>query len=111
MADEDYSAIWDYALDDDDVTSQQEQILCNIKENMLNGGVFEKPIYSPSVTFTTNHATDSYRALLLWKESKVAIFATHDDNLSASIANGSAWKCMYIDEITDISQFLRAIEV
>lgn len=111
MADEDYSAIWDYALDDDDVTSLQEQVLCNIKENMLNGGVFEKPIYSPSVTFTTSHESNSYRALLLWRESKVAIFATHDDNLSASIANGSAWKCMYIDEITDISQFLRAIEV
>ena len=111
MADEDYGAIWDYALDDDDVNSQQEQILCNLKDQMLIGGVFEKPIYSPSVTFTTNHSTDSHRALLLWKNSKVAIFAAHDDNLSALIANGSVWKCMYIDEITDVGQFLRAIEV
>ena len=73
--------------------------------------IFEKPIYSPSVTFTTNHSTDSHRALLLWKNSKVAIFAAHDDNLSALIANGSVWKCIYIDEITDVGQFLRAIEV
>ena len=111
MEDEEYSAIWDYALDDDDVTPDQERILDSIKEKMLIGGVFEKPIYSPNITFTTNHVANSYRALLLWKNSKVAIFSSYDENLSAMIANSPSWKCMYIDEITDVNLFLRAIEV
>ena len=111
MVDEEYSSIWDYALDDDDVTSNQENIICNIKTKLLIGGVYEKPIYAPNVTLATPQSTKSFRALMLWQNSKVVLFAADDDELRAMLANGSEWNCLFVEDISDVDAFLRLIEV
>ena len=111
MVDEDYSSIWDYALDDDDVDASQEDIIRSIKSKLLEGRVYEKPFYSPNVSFAASHATKSFRALLLWKNSKVILFAADDDDLRSMIENGSEWKCLFVDDIDDVDAFLRSIEV
>lgn len=110
MADEDYESIWDYALEDDDVSTNQEEILRSIKQKMLTGGIFEKPIYAPTVTFLADREIGSFKALLLWKKKKVALFAAHDDALSIYMECGSEWNCLYIDDVTDIDKFLKSIE-
>lgn len=111
MADEDYSSIWEYAMDDDEVTSEQERIIKAIKSQMLSNRIYEKPIYAASVSFSSGRTVDTFKSLLLWKNSKVAMFTSREDKLDELIANGLTWKCVYVDDIDDVSAFLRSIEV
>ena len=111
MADEDYSSIWEYAMDDDEVTTEQERTIKSIKLQMISDRIYEKPIYAANVSVSSGRTIDTFKALLLWKNSKVAMFTSHEDKLDELIASGLAWKFVYVDDIDDVSAFLKSIEV
>jgi len=106
FSDESYQYIWDYVLEDIEEESNREKIKA-ISMRMGTGELYEKPIYSPNVTFAGE--VSSMSVDLLWSRKKViVVFDLGSDELMK--LKESSWKVFSIDELPEAEEFLSLIK-